>query len=81
MEKNKSQPDGVFSAGSVFKNLKNIKAWRLIDEAGLRGKEINGAFVSNIHPNFIINNGKAKAEDVFRLMKYVESEVYRLNKI
>jgi UDP-N-acetylmuramate dehydrogenase len=55
------QPTSKPCAGSIFKNPEEKKAWQLIDEAGLRGKQIGGAKVSDEHANFIINTGFAKA--------------------
>lgn len=75
-----SQPKNRRSAGSIFKNPpKNIsakKSWQLIEEAGLRGVKEGGAEISHEHCNFIVNNGAAKAQDVFKLMQLIEKKVY-----
>ena len=64
-----SQPLNYPSAGSVFRNPVNMFAWQVIDEVGLRGKQIGGAMFSTVHSNFIINVGQAKAQDVYELIQ------------
>ena len=64
-----SQPLNFPSAGSVFRNPSNMFAWQVIDEIGLRGKQIGGAMFSTVHSNFIINVGQAKASDVYELIQ------------
>ena len=56
------------SMGCVFKNLPNVSAGELIEKAGLKGLRIGGAKVSEIHANFIINDGKATAKEVLTLI-------------
>jgi UDP-N-acetylmuramate dehydrogenase len=68
------QPRG-HSAGSFFKNPKPFSAGRLIEECGLKGYRIGDAMVSKKHANFIINRGRAKAEDVIKLMEIIKKEV------
>jgi len=63
------------SAGSVFKNLENIRARDLIEKAGLKGKKIGRAQISDQHANFIVNLGGAKAKDVLELMNLAKKEV------
>ncbi|OGZ20038.1 MAG: UDP-N-acetylenolpyruvoylglucosamine reductase [Candidatus Nealsonbacteria bacterium RIFCSPHIGHO2_01_FULL_43_31] len=70
------QPLNLPSAGSVFKNPKNYSAGELIEKAGLRGKKIGGAQISNIHANFIVNLNKATAQDVLSLIKLIKKTVY-----
>lgn len=62
------------SCGCVFKNPAGDYAARLIEKAGLKGRRIGGAFVSDEHANFIINDG-GSASDVFRLISLVREEV------
>ena len=66
---------GFPSAGSFFKNPPGQAAWRLIDEAGLRGLQIGGAQVSELHSNFLINRGGATAADFLALAEKVKSSV------
>ncbi len=70
-----SQPLNLPSAGSVFRNPDGDYAGRLIEEAGLKGKTIGGAQISNKHANFIVNIGGATSQDIKNLIKLVQSEV------
>lgn len=70
-----SQPWNKPSAGSVFRNPEGNAAWKLIDDAKLRGYEIGGAQVSPKHSNFIVNNGYASAKDIYDLIFYVQKTV------
>ena len=63
------------SAGSVFKNPPGYSSWKLIDEAGLKGKMIGGAQVSELHTNFIINAGGASSLDIRCLIDHVKEIV------
>lgn len=63
------------SAGSVFKNPKGAAAWKLVDDAGFRGKRIGGAMVSEKHTNFIVNSGGASAADVRELIELIQETV------
>ncbi len=63
------------SSGSVFRNPDGLSAWKLIDEAGMRGRERGGAHVSPLHANFIINSGSATAAEVFALIREIEEAV------
>jgi len=67
----RKQPLDYPSAGSIFKNPQEGPAGKWIDEAGLRGFRIGRAMVSERHANFIINLGKAKAEEGIRLIEFV----------
>ncbi|MDZ7750778.1 MAG: UDP-N-acetylmuramate dehydrogenase [Gammaproteobacteria bacterium] len=70
-----TQPLGVPSCGSVFRNPRGDFAARLIEQAGLKGRRIGGAVVSEKHANFIVNDGGATATDIEALMVLVEREV------
>jgi len=70
-----SQPMGVPSAGSVFVNPEGDSAGRLIEASGLKGHQIGGAFISDVHANFIVNGGGASALDVVQLVRHVRSVV------
>lgn len=71
-----SQPLGVPNAGSVFRNPPGDFAARLIEAAGLKGYEIEGARVSEKHANFIVNpQGKATATAIERLIDHVQTVV------
>jgi len=70
-----SQPSGFPNSGSMFRNPSGDFAGRLIEAAGLKGKRIGQAQISERHANFFVNHGGAKAEDVRRLMALAQSEV------
>lgn len=64
------------SAGCIFKNpSKTMCAGKLIDEAGLKGARVGAAVVSNVHANFIINEGGATARDVLELIQLIQTQV------
>jgi UDP-N-acetylenolpyruvoylglucosamine reductase len=69
-----SQPAAP-SAGCMFKNPPASPAGRLIDELGLKGTRVGGAFVSAEHGNFIVNDGTATARDVLQLIETVKQRV------
>lgn len=83
-----TQPKGL-SAGCTFRNISLVEAISLptpdrvtsagyfIDKAGLKGKRIGGAMVSDMHANFILNTGDAKAQDVIDLVALMKEEVLR----
>jgi UDP-N-acetylmuramate dehydrogenase len=62
-----SQPYGIRSLGSVFKNPPGDYAGRLIEQAGLRGRRHGGAQIADKHANFIVNLSHASAADVLAL--------------
>ncbi len=70
-----TQPLSSKSAGSTFKNPPGMKAWKLIEEAGLKGTKVGGAMVSEKHANFLINAGGATAKDFKALMELVARTV------
>lgn len=83
-----SQPTDRRSAGSTFRNpagfsstgraddVHDLKAWRVIEAAGLRGARLGGAQMSEKHPNFLINTGNASAADLETLGEQVRKKVY-----
>ena len=84
-----TQPTKERSAGSTFRNpagfsstgqaddSHDLKAWKVIDDAGLRGFSIGGAQMSEKHPNFMINTGGATAADLEKLGEEVRKRVFK----
>jgi UDP-N-acetylmuramate dehydrogenase len=72
-----TQPTQQPSCGSVFRNPPGDHAARLIESAGLKGRSIGGACVSEKHANFIINTGTATATDLESLIVLVQDTVER----
>ena len=83
-----TQPTRERSAGSTFRNpagysstgraddVHDLKAWKVIDDAGLRGARLGGAQMSEMHSNFLINTGTATAADLEGLGEKVRKKVY-----
>ena len=66
---------GYPNAGSFFKNPAGEQAWRLIDQAGLRGYRLGKAQVSEVHTNFLTNTGGATAADFLELARIIKEKV------
>ena len=87
-KRDETQPTKDRSAGSTFRNpagfsstgqaddRHDLKAWKVIDDAGLRGATLGGAQMSPKHPNFLINTGSATAADLEALGEMVRKKVY-----
>ena len=74
-QREESQPLRTRTGGSTFANPPGHKAWKLIDEAGLRGFKLGGAMVSEKHTNFLINTGDASAADIENLGEEIRRRV------
>ena len=72
----RTQPSSDQSAGCMFKNPVGDSAGRLIDAAGCKGLQVGGSRVSEIHGNFVINQGGATASDALRLIDQVRERVF-----
>jgi UDP-N-acetylmuramate dehydrogenase len=70
-----SQPIREKTGGSTFRNPPGHSAWRLVDEAGWRGRPMGGAMFSPLHANFLINTGEASAADLEGLGEAVREDV------
>ncbi len=88
-----TQPVKELSCGSTFRNpagfsstgksddVHDLKAWKVIDDAGLRGERLGGAQMSEMHPNFLINTGDATAKDLEDLGELVRKRVFENSSI
>ncbi|MEM9581365.1 MAG: UDP-N-acetylmuramate dehydrogenase [Pseudomonadota bacterium] len=88
-----TQPTKERTAGSTFRNpvghsstgrdddTHEMKAWKVIDDAGMRGAVLGGAQMSEKHPNFLINTGNATAADLEGLGELVRKKVYETSGI
>ena len=74
LKRKNSQPLEYPSAGSVFRNPEGNYAGKIIEELGLKGKNIGGAEISTKHANFIINKNNASSSDILNLIKLVQKE-------
>ena len=70
-----TQPIREKTGGSTFKNPPGHASWKLVDEAGWRGKPYGGAMFSPLHANFLINTGEATAADLEGLGEAVRADV------
>lgn len=88
-----TQPVKERSCGSTFRNpagfsstgrdddVHDLKAWKLIDDAGMRGATRGGAQMSQMHSNFLINTGEARAADLEGLGEEVRKRVFETSGI
>ena len=76
-ERNETQPIKTKNCGSVFKNPPGDSAGRLVQAAGLKGTREGAAVISELHGNFIVNEGGATAVQVARLVERARAEVKR----
>lgn len=74
-KKNASQPVALWSAGCAFKNPQGASAGYLLDRAGVKGKRCGSAVVSELHANFIVNEGGASSKDVLDLLNLMAEAV------
>ena len=80
-KRNSSQPIGLPSCGSVFKNPKDNYAAKLIESSGLKGFCIGGACVSQKHANYIINQNNATALDIENLIIHIQNTIKALHNV
>lgn len=79
--KRRSTQPVAASAGCIFKNPTAIPAGKLIDELGLKNFSVGGARVSEMHGNFIVNDGGATSTDVLTLIKEIQTAAERMRGI
>jgi UDP-N-acetylmuramate--L-alanine ligase/UDP-N-acetylenolpyruvoylglucosamine reductase len=73
-EKRKTSQPVMASAGCTFRNPDEIAAGRLIDSLGLKGSAIGKAAVSEVHANFLVNQGGASAKDILQLIESIQQK-------
>ncbi len=79
--KKNTQPLGRRNAGCIFKNPRGVAAGALIDRAGLKGKRVGGAHVSEKHANFILTAPETSASDVLKLINIIRETVSKNNEV
>lgn len=75
ISRREKQPLEYPNAGSTFKRKEGIITAKLIDECGLKGFNVGDAEISTKHAGFVVNKGKATANDVLELVKHVQKQV------
>ena len=81
MHRKNSQPLGLPSCGSVFRNPPNNFAAKLIEESNLKGYRIGGAEISKKHANFIITDHTAISNDVEQLINHIRATVKKIHNV
>jgi UDP-N-acetylenolpyruvoylglucosamine reductase len=74
-KKRRSSQPSAKSAGCIFKNPRACPAGKLVDELGLKGSRVGDARVSEVHGNFIVNDGAATADQVLELIEHIQATV------
>jgi len=72
-QKRKATQPVAASAGCIFKNLRENPAGKLVEELGLKNRRVGAARVSEIHGNFIVNDGGARSQEILRLIAEIQS--------
>ncbi len=80
-KRNERHPLELPNLGSTFKNPEGLFSAKLIINAGVQGKKLGGAQVSMKHPNFIVNQGEAKFDDILELIEIVKDKVKKTSGI
>jgi len=76
-EKRRTTQPAAKSAGCIFKNPNGCPAGKLVDELGLKGWQVGDARVSEVHGNFIVNEGAATANEVLELIGQIQATARR----
>jgi UDP-N-acetylmuramate--alanine ligase len=76
-EKRRATQPSARSAGCIFKNPGSCPAGKLVDELGLKGSRVGGARVSEVHGNFIVNEGEATADEVLELIEQIQARALK----
>ena len=72
-EKRRSSQPAAKSAGCIFKNPDSCPAGKLVDELGLKNSRVGKARVSEVHGNFIVNDGGATAAEMLELIEKIKA--------
>ena len=72
-EKRRTTQPAAKSAGCIFKNPDSIPAGKLVDELGLKNRRVGSARVSEVHGNFIVNDGGATAKEMLELIEQIKT--------
>jgi UDP-N-acetylmuramate dehydrogenase len=81
MYKKNTQPLEGRSAGCIFKNPRGLAAGALIDRAGLKGRRVGGAHVSEKHANFILADAGTRCHDMLKLINIIRETVYKKSEV
>jgi UDP-N-acetylmuramate--alanine ligase len=76
-EKRRTTQPSAKSAGCIFKNPSACPAGKLVDELGLKGSRVGDARVSEVHGNFIVNEGAATADEVLELIGQMQAKAWK----
>jgi UDP-N-acetylenolpyruvoylglucosamine reductase len=77
MHKRRTSQPRESSAGCIFKNPEQCPAGKLIDELGLKGARVGGAKISEVHGNFLVNDGAATAAEILELIEKARETALR----
>ena len=72
IQKRKSTQPVAASAGCIFKNPQECPAGKLVEELGLKNHSVGSARVSEIHGNFVVNDGNARASEILQLIREIQ---------
>ena len=74
LKRKTAQPLEYPNAGSVFRNPETMAAGKIIEDMGFKNYNINGAYISDKHANFIINKDNATSEDIKTLINIIKNK-------
>ena len=80
-KKKETQPSQIKTCGSTFKNPKDKKAWKLIQNSNCNLVSFGKASISKKHSNFFVNEGGASSEDIEKLINFVKQKVFEKHRV
>ena len=80
-KKKETQPSQIKTCGSTFKNPKDKKAWKLIQNSNCNLASFGKASISKKHSNFFVNEGGASSEDIEKLINFVKQKVFEKHRV